>query len=63
MKDPKRSTFFYGILAIFSAITLSGLLFFLLIKLPQIRDMLKSLSSILAPIIYGGVIAYLLRPF
>ena len=62
MKDPKRSTFFYGILAIFSAITLSGLLFFLLIKLPQIRDMLKSLSSILAPIIYGGVIAYLLRP-
>ena len=62
MKDPKRSTFFYGILAIFSAITLSGLLFFLLIKLPQIRDMLKSLSNILAPIIYGGVIAYLLRP-
>lgn len=62
MKDPKRSSFFYGILAIFSAITLSGLLFFLLIKLPQIRDMLKSLSSILAPIIYGGVIAYLLRP-
>lgn len=62
MKDPKRSSFFYGILAIFSAITLSGLLFFLLIKLPQIRDMLKSLSNILAPIIYGGVIAYLLRP-
>ena len=62
MKDPKRSTFFYGILAIFSAITLSGLLFLLLIKLPQIRDMIKSLNSILAPIIYGGVIAYLLRP-
>ena len=62
MKDPKRSSFFYGILAIFSAITLSGLLFFLLIKLPQIRAMIKSLSSILAPIIYGGVIAYLLRP-
>lgn len=62
MKDPKRSTFFYGILAIFSAITLSGLLFFLLIKLPQIQAMIKSLSSILAPIIYGGVIAYLLRP-
>ena len=62
MKDPRKKIFFYGALAGFCAISLSVLFFFLLYKFPEIGDTLDNLSEILAPIIYGGVIAYLLRP-
>lgn len=46
----------------FGAISLSVLLFFFLYRLQGIGAVLSNLSTILAPFIYGGVIAYLLRP-
>ena len=46
----------------FGAISLSVILFFVLFRLQGIGNALSSLSAILAPFLYGGVIAYLLRP-
>lgn len=62
MKDPKKRTYMYGILTGFGAISLSVLFFFLLYKLSEISIAVERLMEILAPITYGGVIAYLLRP-
>jgi len=49
-------------LSIFGAISLSILLFFFLYRMQGIGDAIGTLGRILAPFIYGGVIAYLLRP-
>lgn len=49
-------------LAVFTAISMSLVLFFILFRLQGIGDALKKLSDILAPFVYGGVVAYLLRP-
>ena len=49
-------------LSIFGAISLSLVVFFLIYRVQGIGDILKKLSEILAPFIYGGVVAYLLRP-
>ena len=46
----------------FGAISLSVILFFVLYRFRGIGDALKKLSDILAPFVYGGVVAYLLRP-
>ena len=46
----------------FGAISMSILFFFLLFRLQGIGKVLSELSEILAPFIYGGVMAYLLRP-
>ena len=46
----------------FGAISLSLILFFVLYRFRGIGDALQKLSDILAPFIYGGVVAYLLRP-
>ena len=62
MKDPKKKAYLYGALAGFGAISLSVVFFFLLYKLSEIRGAVDTLMEILAPIVYGGVIAYLLRP-
>lgn len=62
MKDPRRERYIYGMLAGFGAISLSILFFFLLFRLQGVGKVLGELSGILAPFIYGGVIAYLLRP-
>ena len=49
-------------LSIFGAISLSIVVFFLMYRVQGIGDVLKKLSETLAPFIYGGVVAYLLRP-
>ena len=62
MKDPYKRRYTYLMLAIFGAISLSMLVFFLLYRLQGVGDALRKLSQTLAPFIYGGVLAYLLRP-
>ena len=62
MVDPKKKRYLYMMLSISGAIGISLILFFALYKLQGIGDALKGLSDILAPFIYGGVVAYLLRP-
>ncbi|MBQ6719328.1 MAG: AI-2E family transporter [Oscillospiraceae bacterium] len=62
MVDPKRKRYLYVTLSVFSGIGLSLILFFVLYRLQGIGDALKTLSDILAPFVYGGVVAYLLRP-
>lgn len=62
MRDPWKRRYLYIMLSIFGAISLSILLFFFLDRMRGIGDAISTLGSILAPFIYGGVIAYLLRP-
>ena len=52
----------YWMLAGFGAISLSVVFFFLLYRLQSVEEILKKVTDILMPFIYGGVIAYLLRP-
>lgn len=62
MKDPRKEKYFYSMIAGFGAISLSVLFFFFLFRLQGIGQVISQLSAILAPFIYGGVMAYLLRP-
>ena len=62
MKDPYKRRYTYLMLAIFGGISMSILVYFLLSRFRGIGDILSTLSSILAPFIYGSVVAYLLRP-
>ena len=62
MKDPYKRRYLYLMLSIFGAISLSIVVFFAMYRFRGIGDILKKLSNILAPFIYGGVVAYLLRP-
>lgn len=62
MKDPRKQRYFYGMMAGFGAISLSILFFFLLFRLQGVGKVITELSGILAPFIYGGIMAYLLRP-
>jgi len=62
MVDPKKRRYMYISLAVFTAISMSLILFFILFRLQGIGDALNTLSDILAPFVYGGVVAYLLRP-
>lgn len=62
MKDRRNSPYFKGMMAGFGAISLSVLLFFVLYRMKGIERMLDELMEILAPFVYGCVIAYLLRP-
>ncbi len=62
MKDPYKRRYLYLMLCIFGAISLSIVVFFLMYRFRGIGDVLKKLSQTLAPFIYGGVVAYLLRP-
>ena len=62
MKDPKKQRYFYAMMAGFGTISLSVLFFFFLSRLQGIGNVISQLSTILAPFIYGGIIAYLLRP-
>lgn len=62
MKRSDKNKYIYMMLAGFGSISLSVLLFFLLYKLEVIRLGIGTLTSILAPFIYGGIIAYLLCP-
>ena len=62
MIDPKKRRYIYLMLSLFGAISLSVILFFLIYRIRGIGDTIRNLSDILAPFIYGGVVAYLLRP-
>ena len=62
MNDPKKKRYIYLMLAGFGAISLSIVLFFALFRLQGIGKLLESAAQILTPFIYGGVVAYLLRP-
>lgn len=62
MLDPKKQRYLYMSLSVFFAISMSLVLFFILFRFQGIGDALKTLSDILAPFVYGGVVAYLLRP-
>lgn len=60
--DLKKKRYLYMMLSGFGAISLSLLLFLLLDRMESISAVLKNISDILAPFVYGGVVAYLLRP-
>lgn len=62
MKDPYKRRYLYLMLAIFGGISLSILVFFALFRFQGIGAALSALGDLLAPFIYGGVFAYLLRP-
>ena len=62
MKDPYKRRYFYLMLSIFGAVSLSIVVFFAVYRFEGIGDGLHKLADILAPFIYGGVVAYLLRP-
>jgi len=62
MKDPEKKRYLYLMLSVFGAISLSILVFFLLYRFQGVGDVFHKLKDILAPFIYGGVVAYLLRP-
>lgn len=62
MKRPESKPYVYGMLAGFGAIGLSVAFFFLLYRLQGVEEALTKVVDILMPFIYGGVIAYLLRP-
>ena len=62
MKDPYKRRYLYLMRSIFGAISLSIVVFFALYRFRGIGDTLHRLADILAPFIYGGVVAYLLRP-
>jgi len=62
MLDPRKRRYINISLAVFTAIAMSLVLFFVLYRLQYIGDAVKKLTDILAPFVYGGVVAYLLRP-
>ena len=62
MRDPVIKKFFYLTMSIFGAISLSILVFFLVYRFQGVGDVFHRLKGILAPFIYGGIVAYLLRP-
>ena len=57
-----RRRYVYAMLAGFGAISMSILLFFFLYRFQGIGEAVDKITDILKPFIYGGVIAYLLRP-
>ena len=62
MIDPRKKRYLYMMLSGFGAISLSIILFLILDRMQSIGAALSSLTDILAPFVYGGVVAYLLRP-
>ena len=61
-KKPHAKPYLYGMLAGFGAISLSIVFFFFIYRFKGFGDAVATLTSILMPFIYGGVIAYLLKP-
>ena len=60
MKHPERKPYVLAMLVGFGAISLSVLFF--LYRMQGVEEALAKVTDILMPFIYGGVIAYLLRP-
>ena len=61
-KKPHIKPYLYAMLAGFGAISLSIIFFFLIYRFQGFGDAISKLTGILMPFIYGGVIAYLLKP-
>ncbi len=62
-KKPHLKPYVYGMLAGFGAIALSIAFFFVIYRFAGLGQALSTLAGILMPFIYGGAIAYLLKPF
>jgi len=62
MDTQNKKNYLYSMLAGFGAISMSVLFFFMLYRLQGVEQALNKVTGILMPFIYGGVIAYLLRP-
>lgn len=62
VKKTERKPYILAMFTGFGAISLSVLFFFLLYRLQGVEEALANVTDILMPFIYGGVIAYLLRP-
>ena len=62
-KKPHLKPYIYAMLAGFGAIGLSIALYFVIYRFDGLQKGASVLAGILMPFIYGGVIAYLLRPF
>ncbi len=62
MIDPYKKRYLYLMLAIFGGISLSILVFFAVFRFQGLGEALSYFGDLLAPFIYGGVVAYLLRP-
>ena len=62
MKDPAKRQYLWLMLSLFGAISLSIVVFFVVYRFQGIGDIVRRLGEILAPFIYGGIVAYLLRP-
>lgn len=62
LKDPDKRRYLYLMLSLFGGISLSIVVFFVVYRFQGIGDILHRLGEILAPFIYGGIVAYLLRP-
>lgn len=62
MKNPGFRRYLYLMLSMFGAIGLSIVVFFVVYRFQGIGDLVHRLGEILAPFIYGGIVAYLLRP-
>ena len=63
MKRPSLRKYLLGMAAGFGAIALGIAFFFLLYRFDGVRRAANTLTAILMPFIYGGAIAYLLKPF
>ncbi|MBQ8238973.1 MAG: AI-2E family transporter [Oscillospiraceae bacterium] len=62
MNKPQNRPYILGMLAGFGAISLSVAFFFILYRAQALGDVVRQIKDILMPFVYGGVIAYLLRP-
>ena len=62
MIDPRKKRYLYMMLSGFGAISMSVILFLVLDRIDTIEAIVSELFDILAPFVYGGVVAYLLRP-
>ena len=62
MKNPERKPYVWAMVAGCGAIALGVLLFFLIYRMQGVEEVLNKIVGILMPFIYGGVLAYLLRP-
>ena len=62
MVDPKKKRYLYLSLSIFGAIAMSLFLFFFLYRMQGVEEAIHNIFDILAPFVYGSVVAYLLRP-
>ena len=62
MKNPERKPYVWSMVAAFGAIGLGVLFFFLIYRMRGVEEVINKVIGILMPFVYGGVLAYLLRP-